>query len=64
MTDAVVFPTRISTLDVMTEIVQKFFRLYFPRTYGEMLEKYGFILLRGIDTSFFSPAQFEWTSGP
>jgi hypothetical protein len=29
-----------------------------------MLEKYDFILFRGIDPSFLSPAQFEWISGP
>lgn len=60
MTNAVVFPTRVSTLDVTTEIVKKYVRLYFPRTYEEMLEKYDFILLRGIDPMFFDPTQFEW----
>ncbi len=61
MTTAVIIPTRIHGItDITPRTIARYMRLYFPRTYEELIEKYEFLLLRGIDASYFSTAQLEW----
>lgn len=62
MTSSVVIPTRMtsSVLEVTDEIVRRYMRLYFPRGYEDLLEKYDLILLRGIDAYYFTQKQLEW----
>ncbi len=62
MTDAVIIPTRVSSraIDVTHEVVKRYMRLYFPRSYGDLVDDYEFLILRGIDSTFFTSNQMEW----
>jgi len=62
MTDAVVIPTRIGSanIDMTSDMVRRYMRLYFPRTYQDLTTKYEFMLLEQIDCFYFTPTQFEW----
>ena len=61
MTDAVIIPTRIhGVTEVTSSTVRRYMRLYFPRSYQELTEKYEFLLLRGIDCYYFTTTQLEW----
>jgi len=62
MTDAVIIPTRVtsSMLKITADAIYRYMRLYFPRTYGELIEKYEFLILRGMDSTFFTLQQLEW----
>jgi len=62
LTDAVIIPTRIGshTVGVTPSIVRRYMRLYFPRTYQDLIERYEFLLLEQIDSNYFTTQQFEW----
>jgi len=62
LTEATIIPTRIgsNTVGITPSVVQRYMRLYFPRTYQDLLDGYEFILLESIDSSFFTAKQFEW----
>ncbi len=62
MTDAVVIPTRVrsTVIQVTDEVVRRYMRLYFPRSYEDLIEKYELLLLRGIDAYYFTGRQEEW----
>jgi len=61
ITTAIMIPTRIHGItDVTTATIARYMRLYFPRAYEELIRKYEFLLLRGIDAVYFSPTQLEW----
>ena len=61
MTDAVIIPTRIhGVTDITPATVHRYMRLYFPRTYEDLTDRYEFLLLRGIDATYFSAAHLEW----
>ncbi len=62
MTDVVVIPTRIGSGDVgvTPDTIMRYMRLYFPRTYEDLITKYEFILMEQIDSFYFSERQFEW----
>jgi hypothetical protein len=61
MTTAVIIPTRIHGITEITpKIVKRYMRLYFPRSYEDLISKYEFLLLRGIDATYFSNNQLEW----
>lgn len=62
LTDAAVIPTRIgsNTVGVTPSMVRRYMRLYFPRTYRELVERYEFLLLEQIDSNYFTTSQFEW----
>ncbi len=60
LTDAIVIPTRIGGTDLTTEIIRRYMRLYFPRSYDDLISKFEFLLLRGIDSTFFTNVQFDW----
>ncbi len=63
LTDAVVMPGRewygflpgTSPSDV-----RRMMRLYFPRSYEDMIERYEFILLGSVDASYFTSMQSGW----
>jgi hypothetical protein len=61
MTEVTVIPTRIhGVTEVTPEKVRRYMRLYFPRTYEALIEGYEFLLLRGIDCTYFTARQLEW----
>ncbi len=62
MTDVTVIPTRIGshTVGLVPSTIKRYMRLYFPRTYQQLVEKYDFLLLEQIDSQYFTTKQFEW----
>ena len=62
MTDATVIPTRIGshTVGLVPSTIRRYMRLYFPRTYNQLVEKYDFLLLEQIDSQYFTSEQFDW----
>jgi len=61
MTTAVIIPTRIHGItEVTPATIARYMRLYFPRAYEELIQRYEFLLLRGIDAVYFSATQLEW----
>ncbi len=57
-TDATVFPTRVWGA-VNPEDIRRYMRLYFPRTFGDLLA-YEFIFLAQVDMTFFTSEQQKW----
>ena len=62
MTNAIVIPTRIGSANIglQPSTLRRYMRLYFPRTYEELVRKYEFLLLEQIDSNYFTHKQFEW----
>jgi len=62
MTVSVIIPTRIGSknVDLTPSNVKRYMRLYFPRTYQDLISEYEFMLLEQIDSTYFTPVQFEW----
>lgn len=64
MTESTVIPTRIGTASsaagVTTDLIRRYMRLYFPRTYEDLVSDYEFILMEQIDVYYFTDTQFRW----
>jgi hypothetical protein len=61
LVDAVIIPTRVTgSASVTSAIIRRYMRLYFPRTYEDLVEKYEFLILRGLDAYYFTTEQSEW----
>jgi len=57
-TDALIIPTRVHGV-VTADSIRRFMRIYFPRTYEELLE-YGFLFLAQVDMQFLGPREEKW----
>ncbi len=57
-TDALIIPTRVYGA-VNAESIRRHMRIYFPRTYGDILE-YAFFFLASVDMQFFGPKHEKW----
>jgi len=61
MAETVIIPTRMGDSVYLTSSnIQRYMRLYFPRTFDDLVRKYEFMLLEQIDSDYFTPQQFEW----
>lgn len=59
-TDPVVFPTRVwSGSSTTPEDIRRYVRIYFPRSYNDLLE-FEFFVLAQVDMTFFSAEQQRW----
>ncbi len=59
-TDAVVFPTRVWEGSTVTpDDIRRYMRIYFPRSFTDLLE-FEFFFLAQVDMTFFSPEQQKW----
>ncbi len=57
-TDPIIIPTRVWGA-VSTADIQRFMRIYFPRTYEDLLQ-YEFFFMAQVDLRFFTPGQQRW----
>ena len=57
-TDPTIIPTR-ETSDVIAGDIMRFMRIYYPRTYEDLLE-YEFFFLAQVDMTYFSARQQKW----
>ena len=60
MIDAIICPAAKWGTPLTTLECRRYTRLYYPRTYKVMVDKYEFIVLKDMDFSFFTSAQIEW----
>ncbi len=58
-TDPLIIPSR-DWGGVTPEMIKRLLRIYFPRTYEELLA-YEFYFMAQVDMSYFSPQQQQWT---
>jgi len=59
-TDPVVFPTRVwSGSSTTPDDIRRFMRIYFPRSYRDLLE-FEFFVLAQVDMTFFTGEQQKW----